>query len=145
MDVISNVVSVFENELNENEIKISINCPDKVYFHGWKQDFYTIFTNLLDNSIYWIKAQNSETKEIRIDVLKEGDELQIDYIDSGPGIDLKFLENGVIFEPEFSTKPGGTGLGLAIAGEAASRNGLALIALQNDDGAYFRISTQKEM
>lgn len=143
--VISNVVSVFEKELNENEIKISINCTDKIYFHGWKQDFYTIFTNLLDNSIYWIKAQNSETKEIRIDVSKENNELQIDYIDSGPGIDLKFLESDVIFEPEFSTKPGGTGLGLAIAGEAASRNQLTLIALQNDDGAYFRLSTQKEM
>lgn len=143
--VISDVISVFENELNANGIEVSINSPDKIYFHGWKQDFYTIFTNLIDNSIYWIKVQDSETKEIRIDVSKEDDELQIDYIDSGPGIDLKFLESGVIFEPEFSTKLGGTGLGLAIAGEAASRNGLALIALQNDGGAYFRLSTKKEM
>lgn len=63
----------------------------------------------------------------------------VDYQDTGPGIEADLLESGVIFEPEFTTKPGGMGLGLSIAGEAAQRNGLQLVALQSEEGAHFRL------
>ncbi len=103
---------------------------------------YTIFTNLIDNSIYWIDEKECEMREILIQCATVEDTWQIDYYDSGPGIDPALLESGVIFEPEFTTKPNGTGLGLAIAGEAAQRNKLEIIALQNDKGAHFRLSPE---
>ena len=83
----------------------------------------------------------SHKKDITISIEVEGTSWYIDYKDSGPGIEPELLESGVIFEPEFTTKPKGmgTGLGLAIAGEAAQRNGLELIALQNKDGAHFKL------
>ena len=49
----------------------------------------------------------------------------------------------MIFDPEFSTKPDGMGLGLAIAGEAATRNGLELKALEHEGGAWFRLQPIK--
>ena len=49
------------------------------------------------------------------------------------------IDSGVIFDPQFSTKPEGTGLGLAIAGEAATRNSLELTALAREGGAWFRL------
>jgi nitrogen-specific signal transduction histidine kinase len=67
----------------------------------------------------------------------------MDIVDSGPGINEDLLNSGVIFEPEFSTKPEGTGLGLAIAGEAASRNGLTLTAVQEERGAHFVLTTEE--
>lgn len=137
-----NIVSqVFENELKINSIELSITGNQSLILNGWRQDIYTIFTNLVDNSIFWILHTQSATKKIVISIQEDGNSWYIDYKDSGPGIEPELLESGVIFEPEFTTKPKGmgTGLGLAIAGEAAQRNGLELIALQNNEGAHFKL------
>jgi len=137
-----NVVSqVFENELIMNSINLKISGNQSIIWNGWRQDIYTIFTNLVDNSIFWMLHTESHKKDITISIEVEGTSWYIDYKDSGPGIEPELLESGVIFEPEFTTKPKGmgTGLGLAIAGEAAQRNGLELIALQNKDGAHFKL------
>lgn len=137
---IEHVFSVFENEIKTNDIVINISGPDEFNLTCWQQDLYAIFTNLIDNSIYWIMEKNSKTKEIRVEIVSNGDHLQyIDYIDSGPGIEPSLIATGVIFEPHFSTKPNGTGLGLAIAGETALRNGLELKAFESESGAYFRL------
>jgi C4-dicarboxylate-specific signal transduction histidine kinase len=79
---------------------------------------------------------------IDISVTCENNDIIIEYTDSGPGISADLLESGVIFEPQFTTKPKGTGLGLSIAGEAALRNGLLLTALQDENGAHFRLSVE---
>lgn len=142
LDTFKGISSVFENELRIKNVNLTINCPKEMMFNGWKQDFYTIFTNLIDNSIFWIEEGKSDKREIKIEVIEDDEKLIIDYIDSGPGIDHKLLESGVIFEPQFTTKPNGTGLGLSIAGEAADRNGLSLIALQNEEGAHFQLSIE---
>jgi signal transduction histidine kinase len=106
---------------------------------GWENDIYVIFTNLIDNSIYWIVAKDSAPKEIEISV-GYTDKLDfIDYRDTGTGIEGMLIESEVIFDPEFSTKPEGTGLGLSIAGEAALRNDLELKAFSSNTGAYFRL------
>ena len=109
----------------------------------WKQDIYTVFTNLIENSLFWMHEKNSKTKKIEINIYTEDEEIQyIDYRDSGPGIEPSHIETGIIFEPEFSTRPHGTGLGLSIAGEAAKRMGFNLKALSSDYGAYFRLEKQ---
>lgn len=106
----------------------------------WKQDIYSVFTNLIENSLFWMYEKNVKTKKIEISIHTEDNEIQyIDYRDTGPGIEPSHIETGIIFEPEFSTKPHGTGLGLSIAGEAAKRMGFNLKALTSDTGAYFRL------
>lgn len=106
----------------------------------WKQDVYSVFTNLIENSLFWMNEKNSKIKNIEITIHTEDNEIQyIDYKDTGPGIEPSHIETGIIFEPEFSTKPNGTGLGLSIAGEAARRMGFNLKALLSDNGAYFRL------
>lgn len=137
----ADVVAVFEGELKNNSITIEVNCNEKQKFNGWEQDFYTIFTNLIDNSIYWIKQGNPETKKITICVDEE--DFLIDYQDTGPGISHELIASGVIYEPEFSTKPDGTGLGLAIAGEAAERNDLDLRAIWSESGAHFTLQRKE--
>ena len=138
-DIIGGVVSVFENELKKENININVVSDKDVSLVGWRQDIYTIFTNLIDNSIYWIHEKKSDMREIKIIISADGGVWYVDYQDTGPGIEADLLESGVIFEPEFTTKPGGMGLGLSIAGEAAQRNGLQLIALQSGEGAHFRL------
>lgn len=143
-EVLEGVVAVFESQLLKEEIEVKISCSEEIKFDGWKQDFYTIFTNLIDNSIYWIVEKQSPNRLIRISVSNSEDEFIVDYCDSGPGISVDLLESEIIFEPDFSTKiDGGSGLGLAIAGEAAERNNLELLAVQSDEGAHFILRTKE--
>ena len=138
--IIQDSISVFNNQIDDNDITIEINSPDKVEFTGWVNDFYVIFTNLLDNSIFWLTDKNILNKTIQINIHLEGLNFKhIDFRDNGPGISNHLIESGAIFEPEFSTKSNGVGIGLSIAGEAAHRNNLDLKVFESDTGAYFRL------
>lgn len=142
---IQNALSVFDETMKKHHVTAKVECPENFCFLSWDQDLYAIFTNLVDNSIYWMDEKNIQKREIVIEVETEGDSLlYIDYRDTGPGIEPGLIASEVIFEPHFSTKPSGTGLGLAIAGEAAARNGLEMKAFESEYGAMFRLQTKTE-
>ena len=131
---------MFAMEMQSNGVSVHITCPDGLQIAGWSQDMYSIFTNLVDNSLYWMTEKNSSERKIAVDVIVDaGSLLHIDYRDTGPGIDPGLIDSEVIFEPQFTTKPSGTGIGLPIAGEAAARNGLELRAFESETGAWFRL------
>ncbi len=137
---IEGACSVFAMEMQSNGVSVHITCPDGLQIAGWSQDMYSIFTNLVDNSLYWMTEKNSSERKIAVDVIVDaGSLLHIDYRDTGPGIDPGLIDSEVIFEPQFTTKPSGTGIGLPIAGEAAARNGLELRAFESETGAWFRL------
>lgn len=140
---IEGVLSVFQSKLNSLNVFVDVTGPDNFRFSSWPQDIYAIFTNLIDNSLYWMEEQDVCNRSILIRLVTNEDSLlHIDYSDTGPGIEPGLIESEVIFEPEFSTKPSGTGLGLAIAGEAASRNGLELKVFESEKGACFRLQPE---
>lgn len=138
---IAETLKVFEEEMKSHGIVAEkVVGPDGFLYTCWSQDIYAIFTNLIDNSVYWIGEKGGNDRRISIEVVAEDTSLShIDYRDTGPGIEPDLIDSEVIFEPQFSTKPDGTGLGLAIAGEAAERNGLELRAIECDHGALFRL------
>lgn len=137
--------SVFVSQLKGINWSIISNTGTDVKIKCWPQDLYSIFTNLIENSIYWMKEKQSTQKTILVNIFVENGIVSfIDYIDTGPGIEKKLLDSGVIFEPDFSTKPEGTGLGLSIAGESARRCGFKLKALYSETGAYFRLENLLE-
>ena len=143
---IMDTFGVFENEMESLNVSAEVRGPESFIYLSWRQDIYAIFTNLIDNSLYWISEKETPSREITIDILASGDSLQsIDYRDTGPGIEPNLIASEVIFEPQFSTKPDGMGLGLAIAGEAAERNGLKLKVFESDEGAYFRLQPKTGM
>jgi signal transduction histidine kinase len=138
--IIENVNDVFLSELSNQSIEYIIDCDEKLTCFGWQEDFYIVFTNLVDNSIYWLQSIDDRTKQISIKAYEEDDLLIIEYKDNGPGIEKHLIESEVIFEPEFSNKTGGgSGLGLAIAGEAIGRNDGELKAIYSESGAFFKI------
>lgn len=140
IEVISNVIDVFQSELANHQIEVNIDCDINQTIYGWKEDFYIVLTNLVDNSIFWLQSNTDRPKKINIKAYENDDLLIIEYRDSGPGIEKHLIENEVIFEPEFSNKTGGgTGLGLAIAGEAIDRNNGDLKAIYSEDGAFFKV------
>ena len=138
---ISNCFAIFRQQMEDKGIKFKIS--GSAIIEAWQQDIAAIFTNLIENSIFWLSEKNTDIREVMISIITEKNSLSyIDFRDTGPGIESNLIEDNLIFEPQFSTKPGGTGIGLAIAGEAADRNGLKLTALESTTGAYFRLSTK---
>ena len=133
--------SIFNNDYQDISFEVKEDTDTSLIC--WKQDIYSVVTNLIEKSVFWIHEKNSKTKKIEIIIHTDDNEIQyIDYRDTGPGIEPSHIESGIIFEPEFSTKPHGTGLGLSIAGEAAKRMGFNLKALTSNTGAYFRLEKQ---
>ena len=142
---IENVLDVFEQEMKSQKVIAEITGSDDFRFSSWRQDVNAIFTNLVDNSLYWMSEKKILKRKIIIELSTDGNSLlHVDYRDTGPGIEPRFIANEVIFEPHFSTKPSGTGLGLAIAGEAAARNDLELKAFESEEGAWFRLQPKME-
>ncbi len=142
---IENVLAVFEQEMKSQKVIAEITGSDDFRFSSWRQDVNAIFTNLVDNSLYWMSEKKILKRKIIIELSTDGNSLlHVDYRDTGPGIEPRFIANEVIFEPHFSTKPSGTGLGLAIAGEAAARNDLELKAFESEEGAWFRLQPKTE-
>ena len=142
---IGKTIEVFAHEMKLHDVHAEIKGSDEFKFPCWPQDIYSIFTNLVDNSLYWMNEKRTMNRRISIELVTDGDELlHIDYRDTGPGIERTHIESEVIFEPQFSTKPYGTGLGLAIAGESAARNNLELRAFESDTGAWFRLQHKVE-
>ena len=140
---ISNCFAIFRQQMEDKGIKFKIS--GSAIIEAWQQDIAAIFTNLIENSIFWLSEKNTDIREVMISIITEKNSLSyIDFRDTGPGIEPNLIEDNLIFEPQFSTKPGGTGIGLAIAGEAAERNGLTLTALESATGAYFRLSIKED-
>lgn len=140
---INDVFSIFRQEMEDNQVSFEVVGDESLTFSSWTQDVHAIFANLIDNSIFWLKEKSIKRK-ITVKIESEADKLLfIDYKDTGPGIEPSLIADGVIFEPQFSTKSSGTGIGLAIAGEAAQRMGLDLKALESTTGAYFRLEVRE--
>lgn len=139
--VIEDSLSIFQTQLENNSITFNIDNEDGFYLYGWREDLITAFTNLIENSIYWLNKDFDVSKKISINLYKESNKYIIDYEDSGPGISSEKIESGIIFVPGFTSRDSveeATGLGLAIAGEAVERMGGKLSAIEHSGGAFFR-------
>lgn len=139
---LESIFAIFENQLKEKNIVYSVNVSAKCEFIGWQEDFYSIFANLIENSLFWVGQSNNPTGEISIE-LKSEHPFRLDYFDNGSGISSDLISEGVLFEPGYSGR-NGTGLGLTIAGDAAERNHLALKAVENARGAHFVLEEKND-
>lgn len=137
--VIEDSFRIFRSTIEEANIEVQIKCDPLLTIYGWEEDLFTAFTNLIENSLYWLLLSKKDTKEISIQVSKSKDSVIIDYKDNGAGLTDLEIESDVIFEPGYTKKLNGTGLGLAIAGEAIERLNGKLKARKYDKGAYFQI------
>ena len=142
--MIDDSFSIFVEKLRNNKIGYSIDCDKVLKIDCWRNDIAIILSNLIDNSIYWLKEHTDNTKKcISVSVAETAEAIILNFKDNGPGISEDNITTGIIFDPGYSTKPDGTGLGLALAGEASARNNGKLVAHYTDSGAYFQLTFDK--
>jgi hypothetical protein len=104
-------IAFFKNKLMADDIFISCEIEEEFEVNMNKGKLIQIMDNLINNSIYWLKAyrqQLAEPPEIKIRVLKPW--LCIE--DNGKGIDRSIEES--LFEPFETRKPMGEGRGLGL-------------------------------
>ncbi len=131
------VSDLFEKRLERHNIRLTADQGFKDHtLHGFHADFYPVFVNLIDNSIYW--ASNARGDEGVIELLEDSGDLCIR--DNGRGVSSIDVRN--IFELNFTRKPGGRGMGLHISRQALERLGyeLNIDPPVRGTGACFRIS-----
>jgi signal transduction histidine kinase len=136
--ILENSFGIFSSELKDLGIvyEIHSDVSDATVVAN-EMDLITIFSNLIENSVYWVRHQKDKPKIIITHIYSDNQDLIVEFNDNGPGFQGDNLD--LMFEPGYSMKPDGTGLGLALAGEAIARIGGNIEARQSDTGAVFTI------
>lgn len=145
---VKNVLELFQEVLEEKEIKIDFGFCDEYYTNIIQEDLYMALTNIIENAIFWVQYTNESTKKIVISIFDKYDKVFIEISDNGLGVSSNDLEGDILFTPGYSAKnrvieENGTGLGLAIAGEAIKRNSGKLEVIDARRGACFRITLSR--
>lgn len=136
--IIDNSFAIFSSEMESIGITYEINSDitDPIVVAN-EIDLITIFSNLIENSVFWLTHAKNESKNISVNIYSDAKNLVVEYKDNGPGFQGDNLN--LMFDPGYSMKPDGTGLGLALAGEAMARIDGSIEAKHSDNGAAFTI------
>lgn len=134
---IEEVRRFIEGELKRNKVEFTNDVDPDVTVIISKSKVFPALSNLISNSLYWVK--NQETKKILIRFDTPSRTLFVE--DSGTGIVA--AKKDMIFEPFVSYKPNGRGLGLTIARKVLESQGYKLEIASDDEktlsGACFKI------
>lgn len=146
-DIITEVRTDLEVPLNNNHITIDNQIPESIEIKGNHTLLYSIFRNLVDNTISYA----GENVTIRIENYMEDAEFYyFSYADTGKGVDEAHLER--IFDRFYrinagrSRKTGGSGLGLSIVKNAVFfHKGQISAKNRKEGGLEFIFSLRKKL
>lgn len=125
--LIVEVVSAYKYQTN---INFELDLDDDVYFSGYRENFYTVIANILDNGLRYAKSL--------IKIVLRKDRLRI-YNDGEP-IDSQFLNS--VFKPYEKGSRGQFGLGMSIVKKTLDFFGLDLFVKNEDFGGVSFIITK---
>jgi signal transduction histidine kinase len=108
--VISFVLEIFRSRLEKSGISIEVNAKENFSVYGRYGALIQIFSNLLDNSCYWLSMVPKAQR--RLEIVIDPKYRTVIVADSGPGIDAVILP--YLFQPGYSLRVPPSGLGLYI-------------------------------
>ena len=131
IDMKSLVVEVVSAYKYQTNINIVLDLDENVYFSGYKENFYTVIANILDNGLRYAKSL--------IKIVLRKDRLRI-YNDGDP-IDQQFLNS--IFKPYEKGSKGQFGLGMSIVKKTLDFFGYSLKVKNEEFGGVSFIITKE--
>lgn len=136
-EIIDDIISLSEQKILKNNIKITINIEPNHTLQASKNHLEQVILNLILNSIDAINSKQKTQLEFRGEITivskKINDQHHITITDNGIGLPKK--DKNQIFDPFFTTKEvgKGTGLGLYVSHEIIRRHDGTLIASTNSE------------
>ena len=131
-DSINEILKIYEMEIKEKQIKVSINCSE-TNINADENLFFTLFDNLIKNSIEACPVKGFI--EIKI---KKSDKKTILKIKNNAVSQISENEAEKFMEPYYTSKTIGTGLGLPICQKiAAAHNGSLEIKISENTVEVF--------
>ncbi|WP_338554615.1 sensor histidine kinase [Paenibacillus sp. KS-LC4] len=107
-EIVSDMLTFFESRVKKNQIEVINEIDPEFMLSLSPSKVYPVFSNLIDNAIYWILNQDVKLILFRSDIFKNAIYIE----DNGPGISSRMAQR--IFDPFFTGRPQGRGLGLTI-------------------------------
>lgn len=104
------VVDVFRSRLEKMGVDVEVSSKDNFKVYGRYGALIQIFSNLFDNSSYWLGMSPRKNRKIKININSKHRTVTI--ADSGPGIDEVITP--YLFQPGYSLRIPPSGLGLYI-------------------------------
>ncbi|MFK2821599.1 ATP-binding protein [Arcobacter sp. YIC-80] len=138
-EAVENVLNIIGAVLEHSNIKLNINCQEKVTLHGNKNEFSQVLMNLIINAKDAIDENKIENGKIDINISKTKEYKKIEVSDNAGGVPSCLIEE--IFNPYFTTKEEkGTGIGLYLSKAIIEdkMNG-KLLVVNKEQGAVFTI------
>jgi PAS domain S-box-containing protein len=105
---IQSIISLEENVLMKNNIKLSLNCSQEIRTFIILESLEVILINLINNAVEAMEING----QIKIDCIEDSDEIILTIADTGEGIPEEI--RGSIFNPFFTTKENRNGCGLGL-------------------------------
>lgn len=141
-ELVRNIEIDLADKMSSNQASITVS-PDTFLIQSHKAYMYSIFFNLISNSI---KYRSEEDPLIAINISDEGDKVRIVFKDNGRGIDLK-RHGEDLFKPykRFHTGVEGKGLGMfLVKSHVDTLNGEIDISSEPGKGTSFVILLSKK-
>lgn len=142
--LVGDVVQDVELALKKKDMKLNNYLPEDIIVNGNESLIYSIFSNLIDNSINYA-GEGSTIEILASDTIQYWNFI---YRDNGMGVEEQHLSR--LFERFYrvdkgrSRSMGGTGLGLAIVKNAVlQHNGTITVEKLNEGGLQFKFSLKK--
>ena len=112
-DYLYDVIDSLEARLQVADIKVVVECPQRITLVSYPATYHQVFTNLILNSIIHGFAETGPGI-ITINIEMQDDKLRIRYADNGAGMEPETAAR--VFEPFFTTRmgQGRSGLGMNI-------------------------------
>ena len=144
--IVKDVIENLQSKINEAQAKVEVNIEKSTFIKGNKALIYSVFQNLLENSLIY----GGEELTITIDKYHEDENnVYFTFSDNGVGIDeehqARIFERFYRVDKGRTRKNGGTGLGLAIVKNAILfHKGDISVKTRKGGGAEFLFSLSKE-
>ena len=137
---IINSIALVKADFVSKGIGFKTEFKEKLYVHGFKNEFSQVILNLINNSKDAFLVDKTEIPEISIELKKQNKFVVVAIEDNAGGIPEEIINR--IFEPYFSTKEDtqGTGVGLYMSKEIIEKNMAGKITVKNTKmGVRFQI------
>lgn len=134
LQIINGAFDDYAQDLQAKGIRPIIQVPDNFYVKADSSLLYSVFRNLIDNTI----SYSAIATKITVSAAQSNDKYVISFADNGIGVESQHLAR--LFERFYrvdkgrSRKAGGTGLGLAIVKNAVMVHGGTIAAYHTSGG-----------